>query len=399
MQLYSEQPFWLMKNGLISSYNSLDRDIKTDIAIMGAGISGALMAYYLRNVGLSVTVLERRHVGIGSTAASTAFLQYEIDTPLAELSDKIGAEKAVRSYKLCREAIYTIAKICKSLTPDFDFHLRPSLQYASYKKDRNDLAKEFALRRKNGFEIDWLESEDLVAKFGLDAPAGILSADGGEVDAYMLTHALLRTVHRRGHAIYTNTDTADIQHGKLIKLTTDKGYTVRAKKLVIACGYESLKYLPHKVADVHSTYAFVSEPLSIKSAWHRDSLIWETADPYMYFRKVDGDRILVGGRDDPFHHTRILPSVIKQKAIRLEQAFHKRMPALPVKFDYCWGGPFVVTKDGLPFIDHMPGRKNVFMALGYGGNGITFSVIAAEIISDLITESKNKNAELFRFNR
>ena len=72
-----------MKDGIVNSYTSLAGNITTDVAIIGAGISGALAAYALRNDGLSIAVFERRHPGMGSTAASTAFLQYEIDTPLA----------------------------------------------------------------------------------------------------------------------------------------------------------------------------------------------------------------------------------------------------------------------------------------------------------------------------
>jgi ribulose 1,5-bisphosphate synthetase/thiazole synthase len=82
MNLYEQNPYWLMKDGIVASYASLDKDLDIDVAIMGAGISAALTAWYLRNSGLKIAVFDRRHVGMGSTAASTAFLQYEIDTPL-----------------------------------------------------------------------------------------------------------------------------------------------------------------------------------------------------------------------------------------------------------------------------------------------------------------------------
>src|SRR6201996_5612579 len=153
MNLYSHQPYWLMKDGIIDSYTSLDENMNVDVAIMGAGISAALVAYYLRNSGLSIAVFDRRHVGMGSTAASTAFLQYEIDTPLTELCNYVGEKNAVKSYQLCREAIYTIADICKKLKPAFDFHLVPSLQYATFNTYVADLRKEYELRKKHGFKV------------------------------------------------------------------------------------------------------------------------------------------------------------------------------------------------------------------------------------------------------
>src|SRR5882757_2585846 len=110
-----------MKDGLVAHYPSLDKNLSIDVAIMGAGISAALTAWYLRKSGLKVAVFDRRHVGMGSTAASTAFLQYEIDTPLTRLSQLVGEQSAVKSYELCRKAIYDIGDICSALKPKFDF--------------------------------------------------------------------------------------------------------------------------------------------------------------------------------------------------------------------------------------------------------------------------------------
>ena len=103
MDLRSHSPYWLLKNGLMTNYPSLSSDHRTDIAIMGAGISGALVAWHLCRAGFDVTVVDKRHVGMGSTAASTALLQYEIDTPLYRLISIAGERQAIRSYQLCAE--------------------------------------------------------------------------------------------------------------------------------------------------------------------------------------------------------------------------------------------------------------------------------------------------------
>jgi glycine/D-amino acid oxidase-like deaminating enzyme len=400
MNLYEQHPYWLMKNGLVAQYPSLDKDVSIDVAIMGAGISAALTAWHLINAGMSVAVFDRRHVGMGSTAASTAFLQYEIDTPLTQLGAMIGVTNAVKSYELCRQAIYDIEHLCSILKPAFDFHLVPSLQYASYKTHVADLKKEYELRRKHGFEVTWLERTDIKKTFGFEAPAAVFSADGGEVDAYLLTHALLHDFEKKGHRVYNNTAVKKIEHQqKGVTLHTDPGFRVKAKKLVIACGYESLQYIPKKIAEINSTYALVSEPLPNKYFWHQNSLIWETATPYMYFRVVSENRILAGGRDDPYHHPHIMPSTISKKARQLTAAFCKKMPHIPLKADFSWAGAFASTKDGLPYIGSIPERPHTFFALGFGGNGITFSVIAAKILQDLIQRKNNNDAKLFRFNR
>src|SRR6185436_8573946 len=111
MDLRSHYPYWLLRHGIINSYPSLSKNEKADVAIIGAGISGALVARQLCEAGLNVIVLDRRHAGMGSTAASTALLQYEIDTPLRKLIDIAGEEDAVKSYLLCHDAIFKLSDI------------------------------------------------------------------------------------------------------------------------------------------------------------------------------------------------------------------------------------------------------------------------------------------------
>src|SRR6185312_15694707 len=149
MHLYEQNPYWLMKDGIVASYPSLDENLSVDVAIMGAGISAALTAWHLRHAGLKLAVVDKRHAGMGSTAASTAFLQYEIDTPLTELAGYVGEKDAVKSYELCRKAIYDIGDVCKCLKPAFDFRIVPSLQYASFKSHTGKLQLEYNLRKKH----------------------------------------------------------------------------------------------------------------------------------------------------------------------------------------------------------------------------------------------------------
>jgi glycine/D-amino acid oxidase-like deaminating enzyme len=104
MDLRSGHPFWLLKNGLLSIYPSLRENITCDVAVIGAGITGALTAYYLAREGVDAVVIDRRAVATGSTAASTALLQHAADTELVDLVEMVGEAAAVRSYRLGLDA-------------------------------------------------------------------------------------------------------------------------------------------------------------------------------------------------------------------------------------------------------------------------------------------------------
>ena len=400
MDLRSNGPFWLLKHGIIKSYPSLQKNVTTDVAVIGGGISGALTAWHLLQAGFKVLLIDRRHIGMGSTAASTALLQYEIDKPLRELVELRGEKDAIRSYILCLQSIYAIKDICSRLHVKKLFTPGPSFQFASYKKDKAPLQEEFEWRKKAGIKAEWLEEKDISDKFGFSKSAGILSAIGGSLDAYALTHTLLDDGQQNGMRVYDHTEIIEIQHRKKgVELMTADNKKIKANKLIIACGYESQKYVPFKIQEMQSTFAIVSEPLAQQKLWYKNSLIWETANPYLYLRVTEDNRIIIGGKDipssDPIKRDKSIPAKSKE----LEKSFAKLFPSIRFKTDFKWAGSFASTIDGLPYIGTIRQQPDTFFALGFGGNGITFSQIAAQIICDLIKGKVNDDARIFSFDR
>ena len=97
MDLRSGMPYHWIFNGLPVEYPQLDHDVKCSALVVGGGITGALCAHALATAGVDVLVVEAGSIGTGSTSASTALLQYELDTPLHLLAEEVGEETAVRS--------------------------------------------------------------------------------------------------------------------------------------------------------------------------------------------------------------------------------------------------------------------------------------------------------------
>ncbi|MFT3793247.1 NAD(P)/FAD-dependent oxidoreductase [Flavobacterium sp.] len=399
MNLKAGFPFWLIKDGLPYTFPKLDRDIEAPVVIIGAGISGALVRYYLLKAGIRCVTVDARTIGLGSTCASTSLLQYEIDTPLCELIGMVGKEHAERAYQLCGYAIHELGKIANELQFE-EYEFKKSLYYAAYKKDAALLKREFKARQEAGFKLRYLDEKAVKETFGIDSYGAILSDLAAQTNAYAFAHRLLQYKIDDESNVYDRTPVTNIKHHKHgVRLETENGFTINAQKLVYATGYEVVEFIDKKIVQLLSTYAVISEQYPTDRFWNDNVLIWNTADPYLYMRTTPDGRILIGGRDELFYHPDKRDALIGKKSKQLEQDFHKIFPNLPFKPEFSWTGTFGATKDGLPYIGEYKKLPHSYFALGFGGNGITFSLIAAEIIRDLILGKDNKDASIFAFDR
>ncbi|RYZ22119.1 MAG: FAD-binding oxidoreductase [Chitinophagaceae bacterium] len=399
MQLHTPHTYSLEVTGPVPEYAPLHADADTDVLVIGAGISGALAAYELQKSGTSCLIIDRRGAGLGSTAASTSLLQYELDTPLVELSNRIGAEPAARCYRLCYETLPQLQRICEEVGATDLFRPRPSLQFASVPGDLRALEDEFLARRRLGFDLKLLDRVELRRIFGIDKAGALLSSTGAAIDAFALTHYLLRALTAAGGRVQAHTEAAHIERDVAgVTVHTAQGHRIRARELVIACGYESQRYLPRTVENLSVTYAVASAPIDPALLWHRRSLIWETARPYLYLRCTPDSRIIIGGEDTPFDGDHSFP-LLAEKTRLLEASFRQLFPAVPFRPAFSWAGLFAGTADGMPYIGPVDGQAHTWYALGFGGNGILFSVLAAQIICGLIRDGAHPDATLFSFDR
>lgn len=396
----TDSPYWLMKNGYLEPYSALAEDIKTDFVIIGGGISGALLARSLVLKGAAVVLVDRRHIAMGSTCASTALLQYDIDRTLRELIEILGEKTAVRAYNLSLKALVDLEKIAKKLKIDNEFEMRSSMRFAKYKKDVSFIEDEFKARSKHDFDVELWDERKIGKHFPFPAYAALYTRPSAVADPYRLTHGLLRDAMKHGAKVFDKTDVEKIERlKKSVVVHTSNGNKINAKKVIIACGYESVNYIPMKLASLSSTYALVSEPMPTKNLWFENCSFWNTSDPYTYGRTTKDNRVIFGGEDEPFYDPARRDKLLGAKTEKLAKIFVKMFPDLPFKVDYSWAGTFIETEDGLPYIGTIKQLPHTYFALGYGGNGITFSQLAADILTDLLLGKKNKDAEIFSFDR
>ncbi|WP_339715708.1 FAD-dependent oxidoreductase [uncultured Kriegella sp.] len=401
MKLRTNEPFWLVKNGIIDSYPSLQDDIEADIVIVGAGITGSLMAHQCLTDGYKTVLIDRREIGNGSTSATTSMLQYEIDTPLYRLIEMIGKEGAIANYQACFDSIDRLGEISKEINSACGFEKKESLYFAAFKKDVSNLQKEFEARKENGFPVKWLSASAIEKKFGVtNSWGGILSEQGGSIDAFRLAHDLLAYNSKKGLKVYDKTNIKKTNHTKKgVTLTTDTGYTAKAKTVIYCTGFESVTLIKDKFVDLLSTYAMVGERSGDNQKRLNSTLFWNTTDPYMYMRTTDDNRLLIGGEDEEFVDAEKRDGLISEKVKKLEKYLKKILPDYEFVPDFAWAGTFGETKDGLPYIGKHPEFDNTYFVLGFGGNGITFSVIGMELISQLLRGHSHPLSAYYRFRR
>jgi len=399
MKVRSGLPLWRGLYGDPPQFLASTGDATCDVVILGGGVTGALVAHHLVAAGVNAILVDKGEPASGSSAASTGLLQYEVDTPLADLAARVGEANAVHAYRRGLRAIDELEALLENLDDRCGFSRRDSLYFASRRWHYRRLKREFEYRKHHGFDVQLLSRGQLAERFSIRSVAAIHSTGDGQVDPYRFTIALLRKAQSQGLRIYPNTrvDSIDEDEGGVV-VNTAAG-KVAARRIVYAVGYESDQYLDRRVGSLQTTYAVASEPLRSTIGWPDGCLLWETARPYFYARQSHDGRAIIGGEDTAFARDHQREGLAERKTARLVARFQKLFPAIEFEPAFTWAGTFGESKDGLAYIGQPPGRPNAYFAIGYGGNGITFSVIAARLIADLYFEKPNADAKVFRFGR
>jgi glycine/D-amino acid oxidase-like deaminating enzyme len=375
----------------------LSSSLKADVVILGAGITGALIAEAVTALGLSTVVLDRRAPGQGSTAASTALLQFEIDTPLIELTQQIGIERATRVWHRSFRAVEDLRLLVQHLGITCDFRSRNAIYLSGAKLGPLELAEEARVRRKIGLPSEFLGSSDLHKLTGMVREAALLSSGVADVNPLLLTDGLLRCAKARGSRLFTPVQLAEVSPStRKVSMVTVDNIELEAKAIIFATGYELAKGVPSAGHRRSSTWAFATPPQPAR-IWNSGELTWEASDPYLYMRTTIDGRVLVGGEDEDFDNDATRDALLPAKIKILQKKVAQLIPSLDVDIDFAWAGTFGHNDTGLPTFGPVPDMPNCYAVLGYGGNGLTFSKVAAQVIAGALSGKPDIDAQLFNF--
>ena len=385
-------------------YPILRRHHQADIAIVGGGLTGGMIAEAFARQGARVAVIEASRIGQGSTAASTALLLQEPDYDLGALSERYGQRAATRIWSLSHDAAGDFIDTIERLNISCELIKRDSLYYTLDEDKARDLQRELKRRHHAGLSGEWLDAASLRRASGIQGAGAIRSTGNAQLDPLRACIGLIDAAARRGAAIFERSTINRIrQITGGVRLYSSQG-TIDATQVVIATGYATRYFRPLAGRfRMRHTYVLATNPIGLPARRRLGLgrvMLWDTGRPYHYVRWTRDHRLLLGGADHPVKPGARHDKQFADATQQLREYFEDVFPVLAeVGVDTAWEGLFAMTPDGLPYLGpHRRYPRHLF-ALGYGGNGMTFAALAARILVEHWRGIASPDHALFAFNR
>jgi glycine/D-amino acid oxidase-like deaminating enzyme len=354
-----------------------------------------MIADRLAGEGHRVLILDRRPPAHGSTAASTALVMWGADVPLTHLARTIGMTEAASRWRRLYRTVGELADRIDRSGIDCGRIDRPELYLAGTTLDEPALRAEGEARQAAGLPSAYLEADAVAARFGIAPRAALLSAGSYEVDPVRLTLGLLARARGNGVAICFPFDVDRLdQEGDATRLHGDDGQTVIANRIIVASGYERPLWFLPPAFSVGSSYAIATPP-GRAPIWRENAMIWEASSPYLYTRATADGRIIAGGEDEDFDDARQRDALIGAKAGTIAGKLAAMIDVPNVEVDCAWSAAFGASPDGLPAIGQVRNRENMWLASGFGGNGVTFAALAAELLASELCDDADPDLKRF----
>ena len=398
-------PLWLARRARhTDTYEEFRGHLEVDVAIVGGGITGAILAWRLADAGVRVAVLEAARVGRGSTAASTALLMQEPDNDFVDLAKRYGPRRARRIWELSRQATRGFVRALRQLRIGCELRTCDSVYCALTPEDAPLLRREHQQRIAAGLGGRWLTEKMAQRIAGLDSTVAIRTAGNAQVDPYRASRGFIRAAAARGARVYEQSSVETIEPSARSVTITTAGGRVTADRVMIATGYATPSFEPLAGRfRLLTTYAIATRPIAARERRRigiGHVMLWDTGRPYHYARWTNDHRLVLGGGDRPRVDGRNRERALAAGARGVRDHFVARYTALdPIAIDYAWEGLFATTPDGLPYIGPHARYPRHLFALGYGGNGMTFGFLAATLLLDWYRGKPSADHDLFAFGR
>lgn len=376
----------------LPSFPSVEKNMNVDVCIVGAGIVGLTCAYNLLKQGKTVVVVDQGAIADGQTARTTAHLTWALEDRYYNLEKLFGEKGARLAAESHAAAIDHIEKIIQDEKIDCDFERVDGYLFGPPEDAKDILEREFEAIRRTGMNIHKVPRAPFSSS--LDTGPCLQYSRQGQFHILKYIQGLIKSILGRGGKIFSQTHVNHFEDGSPCLVTTGSGVEIAAQSVIVAtCTPINNRFFIHTKQAPYRTYVIAA---SIPKGSIPKGLYWDTLDPYHYIRiqkhltDSNLDWVLVGGED----HKTGQDSAIESNFIHIEEWARARLTNLG-KIEYKWSGQVFETVDTLAFIGRNPHDKNIYIATGDSGNGMTHGTIAGILLPDLILGKQNPWQDLY----
>jgi glycine/D-amino acid oxidase-like deaminating enzyme len=399
--------YWLETcNDALQSRPSLSASENVDVAIVGAGFTGLWTAYYLKkkHPSLSITVIERRTVGFGASGRNGGWCTPKFSVTPTSVIKRFGLETAKALQSTMYESVEEVGRVIQEEQIDAQWLKSGSLQVAVGDHGLPSLEASLKTYKQLGFESHYelLNEQQAQSRVLIHGMKGALfSRESAVLHPGRLVRHLARRLEKLGVTIFENTEVLNYVAGgpnTSPSVVTNSG-TISARVAVVLAGEAYLSQFPELHRQLIPMYSSIvlSEPLNEEQLkaidWASRETIGSTRLSVDYLQKTVDNRILFGGRGEPYHYnSRIDDTYDKNVQIKnfLEGLMKKWFPSLsPLRVTHFWAGPLGVTRDWMPNFRFSRETK-IASAWGYVGQGVSTTNLAGRVLSSLILEEENE---------
>lgn len=379
------ESIWQQRINNLQANNPFNPNTVYEVLIIGGGITGLTTALLLQEAGKNCILAEAHTIGYGTTGGTTAHINTFLDNSYNYIEKDFSEDGSKRVAQACKEAINTVANFVDRYHIDCDFEYKKGYIYAELDKEVEELDEVLKASQKAGVGVSTAESIPVTVPF----KKALVFEGQAQIHPLKYAYALAAELVKKGGCIVEQTMIKSTEKNGSYHLAKADNREIRADKIVYAT------HIPPGINLLHfrcAPYRSYVVGLKLPDNNYPSDFAYDCKDPYHYFRthEIDGQNYLIlGGEDHKTGHDNP-----EESFHALEKYAQQHYPGSVVEFK--WSAQYFVPADGLPYIGKLPGLDgDVYVATGFGGNGITLGSIAGKILKDLIAGEQNAYADLF----
>jgi glycine/D-amino acid oxidase-like deaminating enzyme/nitrite reductase/ring-hydroxylating ferredoxin subunit len=360
-----------------------------DVIIVGGGITGLSTALRLQEAGKNCLVIEAENLCFGTTGGTTAHINTLLDTPYVTIARNFGDDNARLVANAAKEAVENIAANIRKYKIDCGFSEADAYLFAQDDKQDKELEEIITATKAAGISAAFTDHIPVPISF----TKAIKVKGQAKFQPVDYVTGLAKAFEQLGGAIMQHCRVTGVENNQWVEVETTQG-VFNALDLIYATHIPPGVNLLHLRCLPYRSYAMA---VLLNDAKYPEDLSYDMYDPYHYYRTqiVDGLPYLIAGGKD--HRTGETENT-EQCFLQLEATIRKHFNVADIK--YKWSSQYYEPSDGLPYIGALPGQpEHIYVATGFGGNGMTYSHVAASVLEKLILNEGSPYIPLFDPNR